>query len=92
LNPGAIAIDRQQHVYITDGETGLVQKFSSDGQFLRAWSTDAAGTVQFGIPRGVAADAENNVYVSSVDLSGDTFTNGRVTKLSSLWEVLAVWK
>ena len=58
------------HVYVTDATTGHVQQFSATGMFLRGWGADAADTVQFGIPRGVAADAQGNVYVSSASSGG----------------------
>lgn len=77
---------------MTDATTGNVQQFSATGMFLRGWGAGAADLVQFGIPRGVAADAQGNVYVSSASLAGEQFTNSRITKLSPLGKVLAVWQ
>ena len=92
LQPGSIAIDSKGDVFVTDGSTGLVQEFSSSGKLLAAWGTGGASALQFGIPRGVAVDDEGNIYVASVDLHGETFVNGRITKLSASGELLAVWK
>lgn len=92
LQPGSIAVDSKGNVYVTDGTTGLVQQFSSSGKLLAAWGAGGASALQFGIPRGVAVDDEGNIYVASVDLNGETFINGRITKLSSTGKLLAVWK
>ena len=92
LQPGSIAIDSKGNVFVTDGRTGLVQEFSSSGKLLAAWGAEGAGALQFGIPRGVAVDDEGNIYVASVDLHGETFVNGRITKFSASGELLAVWK
>jgi sugar lactone lactonase YvrE len=93
LQPGSIAVDRYDNVYVTDGSSGLVQQFTSTGKPLAAWgATGGAGTVQFGIPRGVAVDAKGNIYVASVDSNGAMFINGRITILSPTGKILDVWR
>jgi RNA polymerase sigma factor (sigma-70 family) len=92
LQPGSIAVDSKSNVFVTDGSSGLVQEFSSSGKLLAAWGAGGPRALQFGIPRGVAVDGESNIYVASVDLNGETFVNGRITKFSPSGELLAVWK
>jgi hypothetical protein len=92
LQPGSIAVDSKSNVFVTDGSSGLVQEFSSSGKLLAAWGAGGPSALQFGIPRGVAVDGESNIYVASVDLNGETFVNGRITKFSPSGELLAVWK
>lgn len=91
LRPGSIAVDRSGNTYVTDGGTGLVQRFSATGKLLAAWG-GSADNVQFGTPRGVAVDTHDNIYVTSVDLNGEAFRNGRISKLSPAGTLLAVWK
>ncbi|HET9234677.1 MAG TPA: FlgD immunoglobulin-like domain containing protein, partial [Candidatus Eisenbacteria bacterium] len=60
--------------------------FTSNGTFVTKWGSQGTADNQFGFPRGVAADAQGNVYV--IDTSADKVkkftTNGTfVTKWGS---------
>lgn len=58
--PRAIAVDRQDRLYIVD-MTGRVQVFRPDGTFLLAWRTP---DTRKGRPSGLSVDREGNVLVA----------------------------
>ena len=67
----AVTDDSYQCVYIFDGQDQLVSKFGSNGK----------GNGQFSNPRGLAFDANNNLYVSE-------YSNHRVQKFNINGEYL----
>ncbi|MBU4264334.1 MAG: SBBP repeat-containing protein [Proteobacteria bacterium] len=46
----------------TDNHRG--EKFDSEGNFIIGWGAYGSGSGQFNSPRGIAVDAEGNVYVA----------------------------
>jgi DNA-binding beta-propeller fold protein YncE len=84
--PMHIAVDSQDHVYITDPggySTGdRVLKYSTSGQFEAMWGgVEGSALGAFKTPLGIAVDANDRVYV--VD-----HHNARVQKFSSDGQVL----
>jgi tripartite motif-containing protein 71 len=65
----AIAIDRQDSIYVVDIDNNVVQKFDESGQFLLKWGGKGAGAGQFSRPAAVAIDPQGNVLVADVDAS-----------------------
>jgi sugar lactone lactonase YvrE len=63
----AIAIDRQDHVYVVDIKNNDVQEFDDNGKFLRKWGEKGQGEGQFERPAAVAIDQQGNVLVADVD-------------------------
>ncbi len=57
--PRAIAVDRDDNVYVVD-MTGRVQKFSSEGLFLLSWQMPQT---DLGKPKGMALDTAGRVVV-----------------------------
>ena len=63
--PIGFAFDASGNVYVVDHVNNRVQKFTSDGAFLTKWGSVGTGDGQFGGgTRGVAVDANDNVYVT----------------------------
>ncbi|HET9494773.1 MAG TPA: flippase activity-associated protein Agl23 [Chloroflexia bacterium] len=73
--PGGVAVDSQGNIYVADTWNHRVQKFGPDGRFLMKWGefvnlSDAQGAAdanrnnKFFGPRGIAVDAQGNVYVT----------------------------
>jgi len=58
--PRAMAIDRQDHVYIVD-MTARIQVFTTDGQLLRHWQTPAS---ELGKPSGLSIGRDGNLLVA----------------------------
>jgi tripartite motif-containing protein 71 len=64
--PEDIAVDHNNNVYVADRLNNLVQKFDTDGNFLAQFGGGSGkdSTISFQAPRGVAIDAEGNVYIT----------------------------
>ncbi len=60
LTPRAVAIDRDDHLYIVD-MTARIQVFTRGGQFLRKWETPAHVA---GKPTGLSIGRDGNVLVA----------------------------
>jgi len=76
-------VDRDGNLYVP-GYHHPIQKRSPTGEPLAQWGSYGNAPGQFYEPRGVALDAEGNVYVAD---SG----NNRIQKLSLEGEPLARW-
>lgn len=61
--PTSIAFDSSGNVYITDNDKYVVQKYSSDGTYIKRWGGYGSGDNQFLRPQGIAIDSSDNVYV-----------------------------
>lgn len=64
LNPTGLALDGDSQMYIPDGETGTISKFSSDGRWLETISSAGADEGPFSNPCDVDLDAEGRLYVA----------------------------
>ncbi len=72
--PAGVAVDLLGNVYVADFNNNLIREIAPDGTVTtlagsgKAGSTNAAGTTaSFNGPRGVAVDANNNVYVADAN-------------------------
>jgi hypothetical protein len=64
-----VAWDRAGNIYVADGAgngTGnaRVAKFDKDGHFIKSWGYRGTDVGQFNALRGIALDAQDNVYVA----------------------------
>ncbi len=85
-------VDSIVNVYVTDTNNYRIQKFSSDGDYLRAWGekckVEDSGVAgcdgNFNIPAGVAVDSARNIYVTDRN-------NDRIQKFDPNGTFLGRW-
>ena len=82
--PAGIAVDSQEHVFITDEWLNRVSVFDREGNFLNQWGATGTGDGQFDGPSGITLDSEENVYI--VDSR-----NHRVQKFAKGGKFLSKW-
>lgn len=63
-NKPFIAVDSNDHVFVTDPEGYRVIEFTSSGEFVRTWGDFGEGLEQFGLPSGIAVDSQGYVWVT----------------------------
>lgn len=83
-SPVGIALDPSGNIYVADTGNHRIQKFDSNGNFIRKWGSESTGDGQFSHPEGVAIDSSRNVYVA------DT-SNHRVQKFDSNGNFITKW-
>ena len=67
------AVDSSGRIYVTDPEGYRVLIFNDFGDYLARFGSFGADVNSFGLPNGIAIDAEDNIYVADA-------TNNRVLK------------
>jgi DNA-binding beta-propeller fold protein YncE len=64
--PSDVTWDRAGNVYVADGFGGnnRIAKFTKDGNFVKTWGQTGSAQGQFNQIRGIASDANGNLYVA----------------------------
>ena len=84
FDPGFVALDGSNNVYVADYYNNRVVKFAANGTYLTQWGSSGSGNGQFSFPSGIAVDSSNNVYVAD-------YSNNRVEKFDSNGNYLTQW-
>ncbi|MGQ4807226.1 hypothetical protein NKDENANG_00570 [Candidatus Entotheonellaceae bacterium PAL068K] len=61
--PVSIAIDQDEHLYISDEALHRISIFDQQGQFLHQWGVQGQGEGEFDRPAGIAFDADGRLLV-----------------------------
>jgi len=61
--PFGVAVDDQDHVYVSDDWTNTISVFDSSGKFLRKWGTTGSGDGELSRPAGLAVEKNGNIIV-----------------------------
>jgi uncharacterized protein (TIGR03663 family) len=70
-NKPYIAVNSDNHVFVTDPEAYRILEFSADGTFIRYWGDYSTGTDGFNLPASIAIDPTGGVWVTDAG-------NGRI--------------
>ncbi|HET9590492.1 MAG TPA: hypothetical protein VFO91_17025, partial [Anaerolineales bacterium] len=63
-NKPFIAVNEDNHVFITDPEGYRVIEFTENGEFVRTWGDFGTGADEIGLAAGIAVDPEGFIWVS----------------------------
>jgi DNA-binding beta-propeller fold protein YncE len=63
-NKPFIAVNAEDHVFITDPEGYRVIEFANTGEFVRTWGDFGIGPTEIGLASGIAVDAEGYIWVT----------------------------
>ncbi len=65
--PAGVATDDLGFVYVVDKNNHRIQKFDSDGNFVKKWGEYGDGDGEFKWPRGIELDGAGHVYVADTE-------------------------
>jgi DNA-binding beta-propeller fold protein YncE len=75
--PRQVAVDKDvKFVYVADSNNHRIQKFDSNGNFIKSWGSKGTGDGQFNAPVSVVVDSKGNIIVNERG-------NARVQKFDS---------
>jgi len=63
-NKPFLALRPDGHVFLTDPDGFRVIEFNEEDEFVQLWGQFGTDNVTFGLPSGIAVDAQGNVWVS----------------------------
>jgi len=71
-------------VYVADSGNHRIQKFTSEGEFIRKWGKKGTGDGRFMLPGGITVGSDGSVYVADSK-------NSRIQKFTSEGEFVSKW-
>jgi len=63
--PSGIDVDSLDNLYVLDTHNSRIQKFTSEGVFIKEWSHEVFSTTEVGTAQGLALDHADRVYAIS---------------------------
>jgi glucose/arabinose dehydrogenase len=73
--PFGVAVDDNDHVFVSDDWRNTISVFDISGKFLHKWGQTGTGDGELMRPAGLAVDKNGNIYVAD-------WKNHRIQKLS----------
>ncbi len=61
--PAAVAVDRDENVYVADEWLNRILIYDKDGKFLRSWGERGSGDGELNGPAGLAVTRDNDLFV-----------------------------
>ncbi len=95
--PIAIAIDKQNNLYVLDAQLNAILKFDSDGKFITQWGSQGTGDGQFDFLGGGAHVLPLPAFIGDVDVDGQSnvyvtvASQNRIEKFDSTGKFLTQW-
>ena len=84
-DPYSLAVDSAGSVYVGDLENHRIQKFDSDGKFLKTWGSEGSKKDELKFPEKVIFDSStDNLYVADRE-------NNRIKKFDSEGKLVMMW-
>jgi sugar lactone lactonase YvrE len=80
----AVIVDSNNNVYVSDGCTNYISKFSNSMIYQMRWGTSLNGNGLLDVAYHVAKDSLNNIFISEV-------AKNRITKFDSGGNILTYW-
>ena len=63
FRPKGIGFDSEGHLYVVDGQWGMVQVFDREGRLLYYFGQRGTGSGEFQLPTGLQIDKQDRIYV-----------------------------
>ena len=82
--PEGVTIDGDGFIYVADTGNHRIQKFDTNGAFIRKWGSYGTSDGAFDSPKSIAADADGFIYVADTD-------NHRIQKFDRNGTFIAQW-
>ena len=82
--PWGIAADTFGNVYVSITDEGCIEKYSTDGEYIRKWGSTGSCFGEFASPKGIAVDYSGAVFIAD---SG----NHRIQKFDVIGAVDKEW-
>jgi hypothetical protein len=63
FRPKGIGFDSESHLYVVDGQWGIVQVFDREGRLLYYFGERGTGAGEFQLPTGLDIDNQDRIYI-----------------------------
>ena len=66
-NPRQVSVDKDvKFLYVADSKNNRVQKFDTNGNFVKSWGSKGTGDGQFDLPISLIIDSKGNIIVNDL--------------------------